>query len=51
MHFVGDVPWVLLDIAGTAWGVKNIGHIPYEGATGVGVCLMMDLAQKWAEGR
>jgi leucyl aminopeptidase len=50
-HFVGEVPWVHLDIAGTAWGVKNIGHIPYEGATGVGVCLLMDLAGRWADGR
>ncbi|HUJ73523.1 MAG TPA: leucyl aminopeptidase, partial [bacterium] len=42
--FVGQTPWVHLDIAGTAWGVKNIGHIPDEGATGVGVCLLVDLA-------
>jgi leucyl aminopeptidase len=46
-HFVGDVPWVHLDIAGTAWGVKNIGHIPNEGATGVGVRLLADLAAEW----
>ena len=46
-EFVGDVPWVHLDIAGTAWGVKNIGHIPNEGATGVGVRLLLDLAQNW----
>ena len=47
-HFVGDVPWVHLDIAGTAWGVKGIGHVPNEGATGVGVCLLIDLAQRWS---
>jgi len=47
-NFVGEVPWVHLDIAGTAWGVKNIGHIPYEGATGVGVCLLLDLARQWS---
>jgi leucyl aminopeptidase len=46
-HFVGEVPWVHLDIAGTAWGVKNIGHIPNEGATGVGVRLLIDLARQW----
>jgi leucyl aminopeptidase len=43
-HFVGETPWVHLDIAGTAWGVKGIGHVPNEGATGVGVRLPMDLA-------
>ncbi|MCH8841891.1 MAG: leucyl aminopeptidase [SAR324 cluster bacterium] len=46
-NFVGDVPWVHLDIAGTAWGVKRIGYIPNEGATGVGVRLLMDLASSW----
>jgi len=46
-HFVGETPWVHLDIAGTAWGVKNIGHIPHEGATGVGARLLLDLAQAW----
>jgi leucyl aminopeptidase len=43
-QFVGTTPWVHLDIAGTAWGVKNIGHIPSDGATGVGVALLVDLA-------
>jgi len=42
--FVGETPWVHLDIAGTAWGVKNMGHIPNDGATGVGVALLADLA-------
>ena len=45
--FVDETPWMHLDIAGTAWGVKNIGHIPYDGATGVGVALLMDLAANW----
>ena len=47
-HFVGETPWVHLDIAGTAWGVKNVGHVPDEGATGVGVGLLIDLARQWA---
>ncbi len=47
-NFVGDVPWVHLDIAGTAWGVKGVGHVPNEGATGVGVCLLIDLARNWS---
>ena len=47
-NFVDDVPWVHLDIAGTAWGVKNIGHIPNEGASGVGVRMLLDLAMNWS---
>jgi leucyl aminopeptidase len=46
-QFVGSVPWVHLDIAGTAWGVKGIGHVPDEGATGVGVALLLELADRW----
>jgi leucyl aminopeptidase len=47
-NFVEKVPWVHLDIAGTAWGVKNIGHIPNDGASGVGVRMLLDLAMKWS---
>ncbi len=45
-HFVGDIPWVHLDIAGTAF---NVPDRPYyrSGATGVGVRLMTDIAQHW----
>ncbi|MBI3993781.1 MAG: leucyl aminopeptidase [Candidatus Lambdaproteobacteria bacterium] len=50
-HFVGETPWVHLDIAGTAWGVKNVGHVPNEGATGVGVGLLIDLARQWGDKR
>ncbi|MBF0286814.1 MAG: leucyl aminopeptidase [SAR324 cluster bacterium] len=46
-NFVGDIPWVHLDIAGTAWAVKEIGHIPNSGATGVGVRLLTDLIHNW----
>ncbi|MDH4247774.1 MAG: leucyl aminopeptidase [Deltaproteobacteria bacterium] len=46
-QFVGEVPWVHLDIAGTAWDVKNVGHIPNAGATGVGVRLLVDLAMSF----
>ncbi|NOY84301.1 MAG: leucyl aminopeptidase, partial [Nitrospirae bacterium] len=39
--FVGDVPWVHLDIAGTSW--YNDGRHPYvpKGASGVGVRLLV----------
>jgi leucyl aminopeptidase len=42
-HFVGQVPWTHVDIAGTAWDVPR----PYydgKGATGFGVRLLVDLA-------
>ena len=42
-EFVGDVPWVHLDIAGTAWdtGRAYLGN----GPTGVGVRLLVNLAR------
>jgi leucyl aminopeptidase len=43
-HFVGEVPWAHLDIAGTAWDVPR----PYfvgKGATGFGVRLLVELAR------
>lgn len=45
-HFVGDTPWAHLDIAGTAF---NVPDKPYyqTGATGVGVRLLVDIAQHW----
>ncbi len=46
-NFVEETPWVHLDIAGTAWNVKGVDHIPNQGATGVGVRLLVDLAQGW----
>jgi len=46
-HFVDDVPWAHLDIAGTAFDVPSI--IPYyrSGATGAGIRLLIDLALNW----
>jgi leucyl aminopeptidase len=40
--FVGDTPWVHLDIAGTAWNQKARGYYS-GGATGFGVRLLADL--------
>jgi leucyl aminopeptidase len=42
-HFVGDTPWVHVDIAGTAWGMKR--NYVGNGATGFGVRLMVELAR------
>jgi leucyl aminopeptidase len=46
-NFVDDVPWVHLDIAGTAFEVPDIPYYRPEGATGVGVRLLVDLAMNW----
>jgi leucyl aminopeptidase len=42
-HFVGDTPWVHVDIAGTAWGMKR--NYVGNGASGFGVRLMIELAR------
>jgi len=46
-HFIDNIPWVHLDIAGTSWNVKHLGYQPNSGATGVGVRLLVDLVQNW----
>jgi leucyl aminopeptidase len=46
-QFVDDRPWVHVDIAGTAWG----GTKPYaSGASGFGVRMLIELAQRTADG-
>jgi leucyl aminopeptidase len=45
-NFVGETPWVHLDIAGTAFDVPDISYYS-TGATGVGVRLLVDLAMQW----
>ena len=45
-HFVDDVPWAHLDIAGTAFNVPDRSYYR-TGATGVGVRLMVDIAMHW----
>lgn len=39
-EFIGDTPWVHLDIAGTAWTREHRPYTP-KGATGVGVRLLV----------
>jgi leucyl aminopeptidase len=47
-NFVGDWPWVHLDIAGTAWtDARPRAHTP-KGATGVGVRLLSQLLRSWS---
>jgi leucyl aminopeptidase len=47
-QFVSDTPWVHIDIAGTAWSTAR----PYtgSGATGFGTRLLIELAQRAADG-
>ncbi len=47
-NFVGDTPWVHLDIAGTAWSNKASPYLK-NGATGVGVRLLVELLQGWKQ--
>jgi leucyl aminopeptidase len=44
--FVGDFPWVHLDIAGPAWLAKDKPYTP-KGATGVGVRLLVQCLRDW----
>jgi leucyl aminopeptidase len=44
--FVGDYPWVHLDIAGPGWLRKDMPYIP-KGASGVGVRLFVRFLRDW----
>ena len=51
-EFVGDIPWVHLDIAGTAYADSDQTYVapynPKPGATGVGVRLLYHFCKAWA---
>jgi leucyl aminopeptidase len=52
-HFVADLPWAHLDIAGTAWVEGQACVPPYQTkghATGVGVRLLHAFSLLWADG-
>ncbi len=46
-EFVGDTPWVHLDIAGTAWGFTDKSYVPTKGPSGFGARLLIELIRKW----
>ena len=48
-EFVGDTPWVHMDIAGTAWIQETTPKKSYltKGATGICVRLLTNLLQNW----
>ncbi len=39
-EFVEETPWAHIDVAGTAWGLKNISYLNPDHATGFGVRLL-----------
>jgi leucyl aminopeptidase len=45
-NFVGDIPWVHLDIAGPAWLTQDKFYTP-KGASGIGVRLLTYFLQDW----
>jgi len=45
--FVGDVPWMHLDIAGTAWEFTEKSYIP-KGPSGIGTRSLIYLIRNWA---
>jgi leucyl aminopeptidase len=49
-EFAGDLPWVHMDIAGTAWAEEAKPYQP-KGATGVGVRTLVELARDVASWR
>ena len=44
--FVGDTPWVHMDIAGTAWNFTKKAYIP-KGPSGTGVRTLVTLIRYW----
>ena len=45
-EFVGDTPWIHLDIAGCAWVGDGKPHLA-KGASGIGVRTFVQLAESW----
>src|SRR6185436_19391079 len=48
-EFVGDTPWVHLDIAGTAWNDEEKPYLP-KGPSGVAVRTLVEFAMTFEEG-
>jgi len=44
-EFADQIPWVHLDIAGTAWVEKDKPYMP-KGASGIGVRLILGLIKE-----
>ena len=48
-HFIGEYPWIHLDIAGTAI-LEESGDYAPRGGSGVGVRLLVDFLRHWQKG-
>ncbi|SLM30308.1 putative cytosol aminopeptidase [Desulfamplus magnetovallimortis] len=48
-HFVGDIHWAHIDIAGTAWDFTEKSYIP-KGPSGIGVRTFLELIRNWKKG-
>jgi leucyl aminopeptidase len=48
-HFIGEYPWIHLDIAGTAILEESSDYAP-RGGSGVGVRLLIDFLRHWQKG-
>ena len=46
--FVGNLPWVHLDIAGTAWNDEEKAYLP-KGPSGIAVRTLVELAQGFSQ--
>ena len=44
-EFVGNTPWIHMDIAGTAWNLREPSYQPKVGATGVAVRLVYNFLE------
>jgi len=50
-NFVGDYPWIHMDIAGTAWNDTPLKAYAPKGASGVGVRILVEALRSWATDR
>ena len=48
-EFVGDIAWVHLDIAGTAYNFTAKSYIPNKGPSGIGVRTLLELIRNWKQ--
>jgi leucyl aminopeptidase len=47
-EFVGEVPWVHLDIAGTAYNFTEKSYVPNSAPSGIGVRTLLELIRNWS---
>ncbi len=45
-HFIGDLPWVHMDIAGTAWNFTKKTYVPGTGASGGSVRTLIEFIKR-----